>query len=131
MIRDVAAQNIALDAQLGAGRAATIPAVFELALFNGDPNGPEAIELGLDEGYDVRATVNNDATTWPVAAANGEKTSIAVTVGGTGTFTLGATHWCLIDAADGVTGWFTGEMTETVTEPTDTIELTVFYGDED
>ena len=119
MIRDTAAQNATLDALLGDARAAGVPASFSLALFDGDPMG-DGVETDAP-----RVTVPNTTAVWD-GASNGEKTSTPVTLAGTGTYATAATHWCLFD---GTTGWFTGELDEAVSEPTDTAELAVFIGD--
>lgn len=124
-IRDTAAQNTALDALLGASKAAGVPATFDLALFDGDP-GDGGTELDGTGGY-ARVAVANDGATWP-AAANGIKTTASpVTLAGTDTYETAATHWLLLS---GSTGWFTGELDAEVTEPTDTVTLSVFFGDE-
>lgn len=122
MIRDTAAQNATLDALLGDGRAAGVPASFSLALFAGDPMG-DGVEI-TGGGY-TRPTVANTTAVWGTAA-NGEKSTAAIALAGTGTYDNPATHWCLFD---GATGWFTGELTDPVQQPTDTVALTVFLGD--
>ena len=122
MIRDTAAQNATLDALLGDARAAGVPASFSLALFDGDPMG-DGVEIS-GGGY-ARVTVANTTAVWG-AAANGEKVSTPITLAGTSTYATAATHWCLFD---GTTGWFTGELDEAISEPTDTVTLSVFIGD--
>lgn len=127
----VDAQNIALDAWLGAGAAAGMPAAFEVAMFAGDPTSG-GTELTSDGGY-VRLAVPNDGTTWP-GAADGATTSAEVPVAdSTDDYSATATDWVLYDAADHTTAWFTGSFANGGVAvigagSIDPLVLTVFFG---
>lgn len=108
----VAAQNAALDALLGSGKAAGVPASWEVALFAGDPSNG-GTELTSTGGY-ARVTVANDTAHWP-AATSGEKTSTPVTFPtSTAAWSATATHFLLIDQADHTTKWFPGQLADDV-----------------
>lgn len=113
-VLDVAAQNASLDNDYGATKGPNAATAHQFALYAGDPqlNG---VELDAAGGY-ARVVIPNDGTSWPDAAANGAKTAAPVTLpAATGEWTVGgapavATHFVLIDNADGVTGWDSGRL---------------------
>ena len=88
-----AAGNIDLNAWYGAG-ATLAAATLKIALYDGDPrNG--GVEVTSPTTL-PRATVNNNATTWPSAASGGSKTSAQVTLGPSVAAMTGIGRWWAI-----------------------------------
>lgn len=105
---DVAAQNASLDALLGDNHATVVPASFQLAIFNASPLAG-GVELTSAGGY-ARQTVTNNSAAFP-AASGGRKVATPVSFPVTGAWSDVGTNWVLY-AADGVTAWFTGPLSE-------------------
>lgn len=111
---DLAAQSAALDAMLGDNAASTMPASFELALWDGDPRGGGNVELPSTGGYARVTGIANDSTNFP-DAVDGAKTCLVQSFGtSSGSWPNVGTFFVLIDAADSTTRYFYGPLTEPV-----------------
>jgi hypothetical protein len=106
-IRDVDAQNQALDLWLGDGAGAGAPAAFRFLLFNGDPK-TTGTEIASTGGYTPPVLANTTAN-FP-DAADGMK-SIPVTVDdATAAYADTVTHWQMVDDANPTVGWWNGKL---------------------
>lgn len=124
-----AARNKSLDADYGAGHGAHAPASHTLHLFAGDPK-VSGVELDTAVGGYAVPTITNDATGWPAAAADQQKTAAEATFAtSTAAFSDVATHWAL-KGADG-NWWDSGPLPEAVDVDTAGVVVhvtpTVFY----
>ena len=109
---DVAAQNAGLKAWFGDGRAASVPASWEVALFDGHPV-IGGVELASDGGYE-RLVVANTSANFP-DPVDGVITSAALTwPDPTDAYSDTATHYVLIDHADGSARWYVGVLGQAI-----------------
>ena len=132
MLLDVLAQNTALDALYGPGRAAGTPASFEVALFAGHPaaGGVEvpALTASEENGY-ARALLDNDS--WP--AADGGVKSVSVAFETWDAWPVTVTHWALVDPVGGAV-WNVQRLTKPLdvtgsgTGPT--VALSIFFNND-
>lgn len=110
---DVAAQNAALDALLGSGKASGVPSSWEVALFAGDPaNG--GTELTGTGGY-VRVTVTNNSTNFPNASGGIKTAAVVLFAAPSAAWSDTANYWVFYDHADSSTAWFYGLLSEELT----------------
>lgn len=107
-LTDPNAQNVALDAVYGDGKAAGAPSSIEVAMFNGDPdNGGTELTAGVG-GY-ARLVLANTTANFPDAV--GGLKSVPVDLGdATDAFDLTITHWQFYDHADGTTRYDSGRF---------------------
>jgi hypothetical protein len=109
---DTAAQNAGLQAWFGDGRAASMPASWEVALFTAHPldGGTELTATG---GY-TRLVVANTSANFPTPTS-GAVVSVALTwAAPTDAWSDVATHFLLIDHADSTTRWFVGLLSQSI-----------------
>ena len=105
---DPAAQNAGLAAWFGDGHAAGMPDTWEIALYNGHPV-IGGVELASAGGYEWLVVANTSAN-FP-DPVDGVITTPGLTwPDPTGAFSDTATHYVLIDHADGATRWFVGAL---------------------
>lgn len=104
---DVAAQNAGLKAWFGDGRALSMPASWEVALWTGHPLDAGSVELGAVGGY-ARLVVANTSANFP-DPTSGVVVSVALTwAAPTAAWSDVATHFLLLDHADSTTRWYVG-----------------------
>lgn len=105
---DVAGQNDGLKAWFGDGRAVSVPASWEIALFTGHPLGG-GTELTSAGGY-ARLVVANSTVNFP-DPVDGVVTSAQFTwPAPTAAYSDVATHYLLLNAADSTTRWYVGQL---------------------
>lgn len=127
----VAARNASLAMSYGADKGSLAPVSLEIALFNGDPTN-DGTELTSDGGYE-RLVVDNDATTWPDAPADGSISS-AVLFFATPTGAWSDTaDFAQVSDADTGDVWDSGPLDDEVdVNEADTsvaIQLSIYYRD--
>lgn len=109
---DVAARNALLAAWLGDDAAVTMPTSFEVALLNNHPS-LGGTELTSDGGY-VRAVVANNSTTFPAPSGGMVTTMQIAFADSTDAWSDTAPYGMLIDAADSVTRYLVGKLTQEI-----------------
>jgi len=112
-LTDPDAQDVALDAVYGDGKAAGAPTSIEVALFNGDPdNGGVELDAGVG-GY-ARLVLANTTANFPDAA--GGLKSVPVDFGtATAAYFDQVTHWQFLDHADSTTRYDSGRFASAIT----------------
>lgn len=105
-LTDPAAQNVALDAVYGSGKAAGAPSSIEVAAFNGDPEAG-GVELDTIGGY-ARLVLANNTTNFP-DAGDGQK-AVPVEWTATDAWSDTVTHWQFYDHADSTTRYDSGKF---------------------
>lgn len=128
-IRDVTAQNAALECWLGDDASTSAPSTWRFLLFHGDPN-IDGTELTSAGGY-TPATLTNTTAHFP-APSGGQCSATVAFADATGAFSDTVTHWQMVDDANPTVGWFNGVLSNEVdvnaAGPV-SIVATIYFGD--
>lgn len=125
-VLSTAYQNKWLDALLGSGHAANMPASVTAHLYTDDP-GQGGVELASDGGY-APLTLSNNDTNFPPASA-GEKTSADLAFTFTGPASDVATWGVISDGTDLIIGGPLSSAVNATGAGTATVSLSIDFPD--
>lgn len=115
---DTAAQTTLLGAWFGSGKAAGVPATWDIEFWIGHPATGSPLLDSASAAVTV-AAVPNDSTNWTVDSSGAKH---APTLPGSGDYSGEATHFRLVS---GGVEYFVGELDDPVAASTDTTTVTV------